>query len=213
MWCICFQTNSLASYMLYDIIYCCFLKCNRFSLIVLGTTGLTGVRNVRYVRVRLREVPYFFLECVETVYLALWPLSSLFFQPRVMNNYDCEDIGGMICNGNRSSPRKRVPVPLGPPQIPHYLTWARTWAVSVGYWRLTAWATARPWTALRTPTSHNPPAALRRMWTSWNTLCRQSGNLCCLYSVSKFCTEIDSSEVSRANAYVMPWNRIWLHPF
>jgi hypothetical protein len=34
--------------------------------------------------------------------------------------------------------KKPVPVPLCLPQIPHDLTWARTWAAAVGSRRLTA---------------------------------------------------------------------------
>jgi hypothetical protein len=37
-----------------------------------------------------------------------------------------------IGRGNRSTRRKPAPVPLWPPQIPHYLTWARTRAAAVG---------------------------------------------------------------------------------
>jgi hypothetical protein len=43
-----------------------------------------------------------------------------------------------IGRGNRSTRRKTVPAPLRPPQIPHYLTWARTMAAAVGSWQLTA---------------------------------------------------------------------------
>jgi hypothetical protein len=39
---------------------------------------------------------------------------------------------------------KTCPMPLCPPQIPHDVTWARTWAAIVGSRRLTAWAIARP---------------------------------------------------------------------
>jgi hypothetical protein len=39
---------------------------------------------------------------------------------------------------------KPVPVPLRPPQIPHGLTRARTWASAVRVRRLTTWAMARP---------------------------------------------------------------------
>jgi hypothetical protein len=49
-----------------------------------------------------------------------------------------------IGRGNRSPLRKPAPVPLCPPQIPHYLTWARTPAAAVGSWRLNAGAVARP---------------------------------------------------------------------
>jgi hypothetical protein len=43
-----------------------------------------------------------------------------------------------IGKGNRSNQRKPAPVPLCPPQIPHDLAWARTWAAAVGNRRLTA---------------------------------------------------------------------------
>jgi hypothetical protein len=46
--------------------------------------------------------------------------------------------------GNRSTRRKPAPVPLYPLQMPHDLTWDRTWVAVVGRRRLTAWAIARP---------------------------------------------------------------------
>jgi hypothetical protein len=53
-------------------------------------------------------------------------------------------VGGMIIGSeNRSARRKRAPVPLRPPQIPHDLTWDRTRAAAVGNLHLTAWAIAR----------------------------------------------------------------------
>jgi hypothetical protein len=49
--------------------------------------------------------------------------------------------GGMILTGeNRRSERKTYPI-AGPPQIPHGLTWARTWASAVKFQLLTTW----PW--------------------------------------------------------------------
>jgi hypothetical protein len=39
-----------------------------------------------------------------------------------LDDYDDEEIGGMIGRGNRSTRRKPAPVPLCPPQIPHNLT-------------------------------------------------------------------------------------------
>jgi hypothetical protein len=65
---------------------------------------------------------------------------------------ECGAVGGMrIAVGNRSTRGKRAPVPLCAPQIPHYLTWARTRATVVRSRRLTAWAMARPqlWGSLR----------------------------------------------------------------
>jgi hypothetical protein len=42
-------------------------------------------------------------------------------------------VGGMrVGRGNRSTRKKRAPVPLCPPKIPHDLTWARTRAAAVG---------------------------------------------------------------------------------
>jgi hypothetical protein len=44
--------------------------------------------------------------------------------------------GMRIGRGNRSTRKKPAPVPLCPPQILHYLTWARTRAAAVGSRRL-----------------------------------------------------------------------------
>jgi hypothetical protein len=64
-------------------------------------------------------------------------------------DYDNGEIGGMIGRGNRSTRRKRVPVPLCPPQTPHAAR-TRTRAAAVGSQRLSA--------ELR----HGQVAALRR---------------------------------------------------
>jgi hypothetical protein len=62
-----------------------------------------------------------------------------------MIDYECRAVRGMIIGrGNRSTLRKSTPVPLSSPQIPHYLTWARTRAAAVGSGRLTAGVTVRP---------------------------------------------------------------------
>jgi hypothetical protein len=51
----------------------------------------------------------------------------------------CGAVGGMrISRGNRSTQRKPAPVPLYPPQIPHYLTWDGTRTAAVGSRRVTA---------------------------------------------------------------------------
>jgi hypothetical protein len=53
--------------------------------------------------------------------------------------------GGMILMGKTEEfGENPVPVPLCPPQIPHGLTWVRTWASTVGGRWLTIWAMARP---------------------------------------------------------------------
>jgi hypothetical protein len=68
----------------------------------------------------------------------------------MIDDDDCGAVGGMRTGrGNRSIRRKPAPVPLCPPQIPHDLTWARTWTSAVGSRRLTAWAMARPFFTLK----------------------------------------------------------------
>jgi hypothetical protein len=55
-----------------------------------------------------------------------------------------ESDGGMIWQGKPEElGEKPVPVPLCPPQIPHGLTRARTWASAVRGRRLTTWVMAR----------------------------------------------------------------------
>jgi hypothetical protein len=71
----------------------------------------------------------------------LRPLTGLLYQPRMIGDGDCGEIGGIkIGRGNRSTRRKPAPAPLCPPQIPH----DQSRAAEVGSQRLTAWAMARP---------------------------------------------------------------------
>jgi hypothetical protein len=45
--------------------------------------------------------------------------TGLLYQPRIIRDGDCGEIGGMkIGRGNRSTLRKPAPAPLCPPQIP-----------------------------------------------------------------------------------------------
>jgi hypothetical protein len=45
---------------------------------------------------------------------------GLLYQPRMIGDDDCKEIGGIkIERGNRSTLRKPAPAPLCPPQIPH----------------------------------------------------------------------------------------------
>jgi hypothetical protein len=63
------------------------------------------------------------------------------YKPQMIDDGDCEAIGGMeIGRGNRSTRRKPAPAP----QIPHDQTRARTRDAAVGSQRLNAWAMARP---------------------------------------------------------------------
>jgi hypothetical protein len=46
--------------------------------------------------------------------------TSLLYQPQMIGDSDCAEIGGMtIGRGNRSTRRKPAPAPLCSPQIPH----------------------------------------------------------------------------------------------
>jgi hypothetical protein len=46
--------------------------------------------------------------------------TGLLYQPQMIDDGDCEAIGGIkIGRGNRSTRRKPVSAPLYPPQIPH----------------------------------------------------------------------------------------------
>jgi hypothetical protein len=86
-----------------------------------------------------------FLGWGETVHLVRRPLTGLLYEPRMIDDSECGAVGAMrIGKGNRSTWRKPASVPLYPPQIPHNLAWARTRAATVGRWRLTARAMARP---------------------------------------------------------------------
>jgi hypothetical protein len=85
-----------------------------------------------------------FLRWSETVLLASRPLFGLLYQPRMMDDYVCGAVGGMISRESQSTRRKPAPLPLCSPQIPHDLTWARTLAVAKGTRLLSIRATATP---------------------------------------------------------------------
>jgi hypothetical protein len=75
--------------------------------------------------------------------------SGLLYQPQMIDDGDCGEIGGLkMGRGNRSTRRKPALAPLCPPQIPHDQTRARTRAAAVRSQRLTAWAMARPHVSL-----------------------------------------------------------------
>jgi hypothetical protein len=59
--------------------------------------------------------------------------TGLLYQPQMIHDGDCGEIGGIkIGRGDRSTQRKPAPAPLCPPQIPHDQTRARTRAAAVG---------------------------------------------------------------------------------
>jgi hypothetical protein len=94
-----------------------------------------------------RLVSFYFLWVGwDWVHLVREPLIGLLYQPRIIDDDESGAVSGMrIGRGNRSTGRKPAPVPLCPPQVPNYLTWARTRATAVGSRWLTAWAMERPW--------------------------------------------------------------------
>jgi hypothetical protein len=86
---------------------------------------------------------YVFLGWGVTVHLVRRPLTGILYQHWMIGD-ECGAVDGMkIGRGNQNARRKPAPAPLCPPQIPHYLTWARTRAAAVGSRRLAAWAMAR----------------------------------------------------------------------
>jgi hypothetical protein len=72
--------------------------------------------------------------------VGLWvlrPLTGLLYQPRMIGDGDCGEIGGMkIGRGNRKTRRKPAPAALCPPQIPHDQNRVWTRAAAVGSQRL-----------------------------------------------------------------------------
>jgi hypothetical protein len=61
---------------------------------------------------------FFFKFCGGTLGTAA--TTGLLYQPRMIGDGDCGEIGGMrIGRGNRNTRRKPAPAPLCPPQIPH----------------------------------------------------------------------------------------------
>jgi hypothetical protein len=66
---------------------------------------------------------FFFLMGWGWVHLVLWPPFGLLYLPRMIDDDDCGEMGGMRTGrGNLSTTRKPAPVPLCSPQIPHDLT-------------------------------------------------------------------------------------------
>jgi hypothetical protein len=65
-----------------------------------------------------RHVHFFFNLCGWTLGTAA--TTGLLYQPRMIGDGDCGEIGGMKNGrGHRNTRRKHAPAPLCPPQIPH----------------------------------------------------------------------------------------------
>jgi hypothetical protein len=88
-----------------------------------------------------QAIIYFIIIILSGVRQSTWYCGhyGLLYQPQMIDDGACGAIGRIkIGRGNRSTRRKPVPVPLGPPQILHDLTRARTRTATVGSQRLTA---------------------------------------------------------------------------
>jgi hypothetical protein len=78
--------------------------------------------------------PYLFIIIISG--MGLSPLGTaatcgLLYKPQMINEGDCEAIGGMkFGRGNRSTRRKPAPGPLCAPQIPHVHVSTLTWPSS-----------------------------------------------------------------------------------
>jgi hypothetical protein len=89
------------------------------------------------------ETPHFFIS--EVGLLGTAATTGLLYQPQMIGDGDCGEMGGMkIDRGNRSTRRKPAPAPLCLPKIPHHYTRVGPRAAAVASQRLTAWAMARP---------------------------------------------------------------------
>jgi hypothetical protein len=71
------------------------------------------------------------------------PVIGLLYQPQMIDDDECETVGGMRNGrGNRSTRRKLGPGQFRQKQIPHVLPRDITWAYALGGRWLTAWAMA-----------------------------------------------------------------------
>jgi hypothetical protein len=69
--------------------------------------------------VSCRHVNFYFNLCGGTLGTAA--TTGILYQPRMIGDGDCGEIGGMkISRGNRSTRGKPAPAPLCPPQNPHH---------------------------------------------------------------------------------------------
>jgi hypothetical protein len=80
--------------------------------LAMGSSPVQGVLAIVYFII--------ILSGVRLSLLVLRPLTGLLYQPHMIGDGDCGEIGGMkIGKGNRRTRRKPAPTPLCPPQIPH----------------------------------------------------------------------------------------------
>jgi hypothetical protein len=138
-------------------INCC-LKCLKWNTFWMcsGIENLSWlIRNVPYSKCQFAvnrrwndiSLEFFFISYGGTLGTAA--AAGLLYQPRMIGDGDCGEIGGMkIGRGNWSTWRTPAQAPLCPPQIPQDYTRFWTRAAAVGSQRLTAWAMARPFSGV-----------------------------------------------------------------
>jgi hypothetical protein len=92
------------------------LKRQKETLV--STDGVPADSRTQHFPNTSRELFFFLNLCGGTLGTAA--TTGLLYQPRMIGDDDCGEIGGMkIGRGNRSTRRKPAPAPLYPPQIPH----------------------------------------------------------------------------------------------
>jgi hypothetical protein len=92
----------------------------------------------------IHEVLLLMLRWCETMSQWKWAANGLIVHPPDDIWVNIQQWWNDIDRKTEGLREKPVPVPLYPPQIPHGLPWAWTWASVVRSWRLTAWTLAWP---------------------------------------------------------------------
>jgi hypothetical protein len=99
-------------------------------------TKIISLHLIHLITNRRHVINFFFNLCGGTSGTAA--TTGLVYQPRMIGDGDCGEIGRMkIGRGNRSTRRKRASIPLCPPQTPHAVR-TRTQVAAVERQRLTA---------------------------------------------------------------------------
>jgi hypothetical protein len=96
----------------------CFFLCEYYLPVNVSAVTLyfTSPCHVHLIRLALINVIFF---NYQSGAFGTAATTGLLYQPRVIGDGDCGEIGGMnIIKGNRSARRKPAPTPLCPPQIP-----------------------------------------------------------------------------------------------
>jgi hypothetical protein len=99
-------------------------------------------RTVRYKR-SIKWTPFLVAMGWDYVSVELRPPTDPLSIPQMIHEWIWSSGGTILTRETEGLGEKPVSVPLCPPQIPHELTWARTWFSVVRKRRLTAWVMVR----------------------------------------------------------------------